>query len=161
MTATYTPTKTMGNEPTLYSDWNTYVRDNIDYLKQQADTRQLIVKVFGDTDTVATGDGKGYLTIPALLDGYNLVAAHAACYTAGTPGTALFQIVNVTNGTSDMLTTRISIDSGEYSSYSAAAAPVIGTAVDDVNTGDILRFDVDAINTGMKALEYHLKFQPA
>ena len=160
MTASYTAPKTMANEPTLYSDWNTYVRDNIEYLKQQADTRQMIVKVFGDGDTVATGDGKFYLTIPTLLNAFNLVAAHAACTTPGTAGTALLQIVNMA-GTTDMLTTRISIDANELTSYTAAAAPVIGTAVDNVATGDRIRFDVDGVTTGMKGLEFHLKWQPA
>lgn len=35
LTATYTATKTMGNEPTIFSDWNTYVRDNMDWMHQQ------------------------------------------------------------------------------------------------------------------------------
>jgi hypothetical protein len=34
MTATWTAPKTMAHEPTIYSDWNTYVRDNLEYLKQ-------------------------------------------------------------------------------------------------------------------------------
>ena len=161
MTATYTDPKTMGNEPTIYSDWNTYVRDNIQYLKQQADTRQIIIKTTPDEETPTTGDDKFGITIPALLNGYNLVAAHACAGTAGTAGTALFQIVNVTNGTSDMLTTRISIDANERTSYTAAVAPVIGTAVDNVATGDRIRFDYDAVNTAMKGVEFHLKFQPA
>ena len=29
----WTDPKTMGHEPTLYSDWNTHVRDNLNYLK--------------------------------------------------------------------------------------------------------------------------------
>ena len=29
----WTDQKTMGHEPTLYSDWNTHVRDNLNYLK--------------------------------------------------------------------------------------------------------------------------------
>lgn len=161
MTASYTAPKTMGNEPTIYTDWNTYVRDNIEYLKQQADTRQLIIKVIPDGDTVTTGDGKMYITIPALLNGYNLTAVGAACVTAGTASAALLQIVNVTNGTSDMLTTRLNIDANERTSYTAATAAVIGTAVDNVATGDQIRFDVDQVSTTMKGLEYHLKFQPA
>lgn len=160
MTATYTAPKTMAHEPTLYSDWNTYIRDNIEYLKQQADSRQMIIKVFADTETAGTGTGKFYITVPALLNGYNLTAAHAACITAGTAGTASCTIYNMA-GTVNMLTTAITIDVNEYSSYTAAVAPVIDTNNDGVATGNILRFDVTAVTTGMKGLEYHLKFQPA
>jgi hypothetical protein len=39
MPATYTSPKTMTNEPTLYSDWNTYVRDNGLYFKAQLDIK--------------------------------------------------------------------------------------------------------------------------
>jgi hypothetical protein len=35
MPATYTVPKTMAAEPTIYSDWNTYLRDNILYFKAQ------------------------------------------------------------------------------------------------------------------------------
>lgn len=160
MTATYTDPKTMGNEPLLYPDWNTYVRDNIQYLKQQADTRQLIIKVFPDGETLTTGDGKVYLTIPALLNNFNLVAAHACVYTVSSSGTPTIQIHNLTDA-QDMLSTRITIDANEYSSYTAAAAPVIDTAHDDVATGDRIRIDVDVAGTGTKGLEIHLKFQPA
>jgi hypothetical protein len=38
MPATYTVPKTMAAEPTIYSDWNTYLRDNILYFKARTDT---------------------------------------------------------------------------------------------------------------------------
>jgi hypothetical protein len=47
----------------------------------------------------------------------------------------------------DVLSTNITVDSGENSTDTAAAAAVIDTANDDLATGQILRFDVDAVST--------------
>lgn len=142
------------------SIWNTDLVDNIAYLKTQADTRQLIIKVLGDGDSLTTGDGKFYFTIPALLNGFNLVSAHACVYTVSSSGTPTIQLYNVTDS-QDMLSTRMIIDANEYSTYTAATAPVINTSYDDVATGDRIRVDVDVQGTGTKGLELHLKFQPA
>ena len=46
-----------------------------------------------------------------------------------------------------MLSTKITIDSGETGSDTAATAAVIDTANDDVATNDVIRLDVDAIST--------------
>lgn len=107
---------------------------------------------------ISTGDGKAYFTIPAKLNGMNLVAAHAAVTTVSSSGTPTIQIHNVTD-TADMLSTRITIDANEKTSYTAAAAPVINGSADDVATGDILRIDVDVAGTGTKGLMVLLTFQ--
>jgi len=138
----------------------TDVNDNIRYLKTQADSRQLIIKVIGDGDSLTTGDGKMYLTIPAILNGWNLTAVAACVYTVSSSGTPTVQIHNATDS-QDMLSTLITIDASEYSSYTATTPPVIDTTYDDVATGDRLRIDVDVAGTGTKGLEIHLKFQPA
>jgi len=41
MTATYTAPKTMGAEPTIYTDWNTYIRDNIEWIKTRVDAQRV------------------------------------------------------------------------------------------------------------------------
>jgi hypothetical protein len=46
-----------------------------------------------------------------------------------------------------MLTTKITIDSTETGSDTAATPAVIDTANDDVATNDVIRIDVDAIST--------------
>lgn len=97
------------------------------------------------TDT-ATGDGKGYFHIPAGFDGMNLVSVHAEVFTAGTTGTTDVQIHNVDNAL-DMLSTKLTIDSAETGSDTAATAAVINTSNDHVNTNDIIRIDVDAVST--------------
>jgi len=60
----WTDPKTMGHEPALYSDWNTYIRDNTNYLKAiavQVGTINLTNKSGG---SVAAGD-------VVILDGGN------------------------------------------------------------------------------------------
>lgn len=121
-----------------------------------------VVMVLQDnvTDNVV-GDGTGGITftIPEELNGYNLVEANAAVEVAGTTGTTDIQINNVTQG-ADMLTTKITIDSGELTSYTAATPPVIDTANDDVATGDKIRIDTDVISsTPAKGLQVILMFQ--
>lgn len=116
--------------------------------------------VEGATNT-AVGDGAGNYRffVPAQLNGYNLVVAHAAVVTAGTTNTTDIQIANVTDAV-DMLSTKITIDSAEKTSYTAATAPVINGATDDVATGDEIRIDVDAISTTpAKGLSIILGFQ--
>ena len=110
------------------------------------------------TDT-ATGDGKFYFTVPSTLNGMNLVAVHARVITAGTTGTTDIQIANVTQA-ADMLTTKITIDSGETGSDTAATPPVIDTGNDDVATNDLIRIDVDAVSTTKaKGLIVRMEFQ--
>ena len=94
----------------------------------------------------ATGDGKYFFRIPKELNGFNLTRVAAVVYTAGTTGTTDIQIRNKTQS-ADMLTTKITIDSGETDTSTAAAAAVIDTANDDVATGDAIAVDVDAVST--------------
>ena len=98
------------------------------------------------TTAVATGDGQFYIHIPLALNSMNLVYAHAEVITAGTTGTLDVQVANVTDGV-DMLSTKLTVDSGETGSDTAAAPAVINTARDDVATNDQLRIDVDAVPT--------------
>ena len=59
-----------------------------------------------------------------------------------------------------MLSTEITIDVSEFTSYTAATPPVIDTGHDGVATGDILRIDVDVAGTGAKGLIVVLTFGP-
>ncbi len=123
--------------------------------------RVVTLIILDDLTNNAVGDGQGDITftVPQELNGYNLVAAHAAVEVAGTTGTETIQIHNVTKA-ADMLSTRITIDSGELTSYTAATAPVVDTLNDDVATGDKLRVDTDAIHTtAAKGLQAILTFQ--
>jgi len=117
------------------------------------------ITCFDYTTNTATGDGKGYFVVPEEFNGMNLVRVHARVITAGTTNTTDIQIANVTDS-QDMLSTKITIDSGETGSDSAATAAVINASYDDVATNDLLRIDVDAISTtAAKGLIVTLEFQ--
>ena len=108
--------------------------------------------------TVVDGLGSFYFPIPAQIDGYNLVDADVVLAAASTDGTPTFQIYNVTQ-TVDMLTTAITVDLTELTSYTAAAQPVIDAANDDVATGDQLRFDCDVAGTSALGCTFILVFR--
>lgn len=119
-------------------------------------TKVVEIEIFPAGTAATTGDGKAYFIVTAALNGMNLVGARANVYTAGTTGTINIDLArcaaaatgNVCSGTvADMLSTNITIDSGENDTATAATAAVIDTANDDVATGQIIRVDVDAIHT--------------
>jgi hypothetical protein len=127
------------------------------------------IEVFAPGTAATTGDGKAYFRIPASLNGMNLVSIKANVYTAGTTGTINVDIArcvaattgNVCSSTvADVLSTNLTIDSGENSSDDAAAAAVINTSNDDVATGQLYRVDIDAIHTTpSQGLILELSFQ--
>jgi hypothetical protein len=119
------------------------------------------ILVFDDATDCATGDGAGdvFFRVPSTINGFDLVGVAAQCQTAGTTGTMDVQIHNVTQA-ADMLTTKLTIDSAETDSSTAATAAVIDTANDDVATGDQIRIDVDAVHTtAAKGLLVELQFR--
>ncbi len=121
--------------------------------------RYLQAVVFDFTTDTATGDGKFYFHTPAAMDGMNLVEVRAEVITAGTTGTTDIQIHNVDNAL-DMLSTKLTIDSAETGSDTAATAAVINTSNDHVNEHDVIRIDVDAVSTTpAKGLIVTLGFQ--
>lgn len=120
------------------------------------------IKCFLDTGTgsdVTTGDGKRILVIPQEINGWVLTGAHAYVTTVSSSGLPTVQIHNITDAV-DILSTRITIDANEFTSYTATTAPVINTSNDDVATGDRLRVDVDVAGTGTKGLGVILVFEP-
>jgi hypothetical protein len=114
-------------------------------------TKTVEIKVIDDATTLTTGDGKLIFCVPASLGGCDLTAAHAFVTTVSSSGLPTVQIRNITQA-ADMLTTRITIDASEFTSYTAAAPPVIDTGNDDVATGDLIAVDVDVAGTGAKGL---------
>ncbi len=115
------------------------------------------IKVIADTDTLATGDGQFIFAIPKDLNGANLVDAQAFVTTVSSSGLPTVQIRNVTQ-TADMLTTKVTIDASEFTSYTAATPRVIDAANDDVATGDRIAIDVDVAGTGAMGLGVLLAF---
>lgn len=116
-----------------------------------------------DTDNLATGDGQAWFVVPACLNGMNLVGIVGTVATAGSGGTLpTFNIRRVRSGSAvDMLSTALTIDLSETSSITAATAAVINTSNDDVQTGDLIKLDIDAVGStpakgGAVALEFRL-----
>jgi hypothetical protein len=117
------------------------------------------IKVMDDATVLTTGDGKASFLITDDLNGLNLVDADAYVTTASSSGLPTVQIRRVRAGSPvDMLSTSITIDATELTSYTAAAQPVINTANDDVLTGDIIFVDADVAGTGAKGLGVALTF---
>lgn len=124
--------------------------------------RIMYIKVLANDTALTTGDGKAYITIPIELNGMNLILAHAAVYTTSSgaaPAVSLERSTDFGSGWDDMLSTGITIDATEYSSYTAGTLPVIDGAKDDVATGNWIRVNVDTAGTGTKGLDVILTFQ--
>lgn len=117
---------------------------------------RVISILLNDSTALTTGDGKAYIRIPNECNGMDLVGVRAS-RVAGT-GVPLIQIHNVTAAV-DMLSTRVSIDSGETDSSSAATPAVINTSNDSVATAQRLRIDVDDAGTGSTWVEVQLAFR--
>ena len=115
------------------------------------------IKVFSDTGIMTTGNGKFIFAIPNDLDGWYLIDADAFVTTVSSSGAPNVMIRNVTDAV-DMLSTAITIDASEFTSYTAATQPVISSTNDQVATGDRIAVDVDGIGTGAKGLGVILTF---
>lgn len=126
-------------------------------VKWSAPTRILELKVFDDATAITTGDGKLIFCVPLEFNGMNLTLAHAFVSTVSSSGLPTVQIRNVTDSV-DMLSTEITIDASEFTSYTAATPPVIDGAHDDVATGDLIAIDVDVAGTGAQGLGVILTF---
>jgi hypothetical protein len=121
------------------------------------DVKTVEVKVVDDATVLTTGEGKLIFCVPAAFNGRNLATAHAFVTTVSSSGLPSVGIRNVTDSV-EMLSTNITIDASEFTSYTAAAAAVIDTAHDDVATGDLIAVDIDTAGTGAKGLGVILGF---
>jgi len=100
-----------------------------------------VVQVLLNTDTaLESGNDAARVRIPAKLNGLNLTAV-AASRQSGT-GELNIMIRNSIDS-QDMLSTALTVDTGETDSLTAATAAVINTSYDDVATGDQIAIDVD------------------
>ncbi len=128
------------------------------------------VKIFSDTTAASTGDDARRFVVTDDLGGTRLRSAHFSVTTPSTSGTIQLQVVNLTAGTVDLLSTPTRIDASETTSYTAGTQHVMGTANIVVGSstvptnymarGDVLRIDVDAAGSGAKGLEALLEFGP-
>jgi hypothetical protein len=126
------------------------VWNQIDASGSSSASQYFSIVSFDYTVDTSVGDGAGYFHIPPDFDGMNLTYVHAKVITAGVTGSLGIQIHNVTKAV-DMLSTKITIDTTETGSDTAAVPAAIDVTNDDVATNDLLRIDVDAIHTGTAA----------
>ena len=125
------------------------------------DKREVQLLVVSPTTDVTTGDGAAYFHIGQTLDSMNLIYCHARVITAGTTGTLDIQF-NRSRGGVDMLSVKLTVDSGETGSDTAATPYVINLSNDDVLENDLIRIDIDAVQTtAPKGLLVTLGFEGA
>ena len=131
--------------------------------------KSLQIELFSADTNVTSGTGVVYFRVPSNLNGMNLVGVASNLVTAGTTGLNSVQITRCaavatsplcSGTTASMLSTVLSIDSGETSSSTASTAAVIDTSNDNVTTAEILRFDVtETSGTPAKGLIVSLEFE--
>ena len=115
--------------------------------------RGIQVRVFDVTTDAATGDKKATFRVDQRLVGMNIVDVHAEVDTAGTTNTLDIQLRNVTQAGADILSTKLTIDSTETGSDTAATPAVIDTGQDDLQLHDVIAIDIDAVHaTASKGL---------
>ncbi len=102
-----------------------------------------------DTDSAcAVANGIKGVAVPNELEGMVLVRAVAVAHTAGTTGTMDIQVRRRRATTdADMLSTKITLDTAETDSTTAATPAVIDAANDDVAEADLLFADIDVLHT--------------
>lgn len=100
-----------------------------------------------DDDTAIFNGTVGFC-VPPSMNGMIITTITATTYTAGIGGTLSVQIRKSRAGTDvDVLSTKCTIDSGEYSSTTAATSYVINTSYDQLLTGDLVFCDIDAVHS--------------
>lgn len=116
-----------------------------------------VIEIHATDTSLAVGDTLATFFIPAELNGYDLIGAYGAVKVVSTSGRPTIQIRNVTDS-ADMLVNKITLDSGEKTSYTADTAFSIDTANDCVETGNEIAIDIDSAGTGTEDLYVILSF---
>ena len=113
------------------------------------------IKVFSDTQTVTTGDGKFIFAFPYVSG--TLKDLEIDVTTVSSSGIVQVQVRNATQSL-DMLSTRIQVDASEFHSKDASTLFVINSANAVIERGDRIAVDVDAAGTGAKGMGISLIF---
>jgi hypothetical protein len=111
------------------------------------------------TVALATTD-RAKFKVPAVMNGVNLVAVSADCGLDNTSGSSSSGVptFSVQNGATNMLSTNLTIDAGEYDSSTAAVPAVIDTSHDDIATGNIINVEVPVSGAGVTFAIVTLEF---
>ena len=120
--------------------------------------RNVLLKLVDDNTSLAIKDNVIVFPAPQELNGFDLVAAHAMVSTVSSSGLPTYMVKNVTT-TNNMLSTSITIDASEFTSYTAATAPVINSSYKQVSTGDRIAINKTVAGTGAKGDTIILTFE--
>lgn len=134
---------------------------NIDITALELAPKVLTIKFLDDTTLQATGDGQVIFTVTEELDDMNLIGAVITVSTASTSGLPTYQLRNITQSNVDILSTLITLDVGEFDSYTALTQPVINPLYKLMTRGDRIAVDCDIAGTGTKGTAVVLTFQNA
>lgn len=107
------------------------------YVASQLQT--IAIACSDETTALTTGAGKATFRMPY---GFNLAYVRASVTTAPT-GAVL--TVNIKRNGATILSTKITIDAGEKSSFDAAVQPVLNTAT--LSDNDEISFDIDTVGS--------------
>ena len=110
-----------------------------------------IVQVCLNGGTALTTSNRAKFRIPAAMNGMNLTSLFANLGLDGSSGSSssCTPTFSVQKGTTNMLSTNLTVDAGEYDSTTAAVPAVIDVAQDDVATGDIVIVETTVSGTGV------------
>lgn len=116
----------------------------------------LAIKLFWDDEAVEAGDQAIQVLVSRDMDGMRLVDVETYVTTVGSSATTV-QLHSRLQAV-DLLTTRVTIDSGVFNSVDSGVQPVIDPDI-VLAHGDHVRVDVDAAGSGSKGLGIVLTFR--
>lgn len=146
------------------------VLDNIVYLKSEADAQNyktFMAEVVKAADTVVIGTNLYmFAPMPLFTSTWNLNGAWANVFTPSSSGLVTVTLTRyrpsgASIANAAMLSTPITIDATEYTSYEATTDPVINTSNDDVTGGDFIGVNVTVAGTDTKGLWVGIQLKKA
>jgi hypothetical protein len=128
-------------------------------LKSDSSSDRIVQVVLNGSVALTTSDS-ATVPVPSSMNGMILKSVSARCGTDQTSGASTSGTIEISvqNGTTNMLTTNLTIDVGEYSSANAATPAVIDENNDGVITGDEINVEVVQSGTGAKKVVVTLVF---
>lgn len=120
--------------------------------------RSVQLKIFADSQIVVAGDNKFIMAVPSDFDGMRVIDIQIYVTTVSSSDPVGVQIRNITKSNQDMLTTIVTVDENEFTSFGAATSPVIDITKNNVSQGDLVAVDVDLAGTDAQGLGVLLRF---
>ena len=115
--------------------------------------RDIVVLVSDYETSITVKDDVVIIPVPASLNGKNILSVQGFLVVPSSSGTPTIQLVRYHEGSPvDVLSTSLTIDVSEYSSYTAAVPSVVNTSNDLLSTGDFLSVNIDVAGTNAKGL---------